>query len=152
MDKEIPALMFSPYHKESLGRVMERLDYYQKMTLEEAKVFAEEEFLDSVATYNDRLKSKRLLRKRYEVLLDEVILWNPPTAEHTELKKFCVNQIKDSIELDCDERFISVPSGKHQRSISLMELSLLKMILNTTQESIKKKLNESISVINGYKN
>ncbi|MDY8021095.1 hypothetical protein [Paenibacillus polymyxa] len=112
LNKEIPVFKPSPYYSNSLDKAIEKLKYYQTMTIEEATVFAEEAYLDSVAVHYKRLETTRLLRKRYEDLLDEIDSWNHPTPDHLELKRFCIKQIKDSIKFDCDISFISPPIGK----------------------------------------
>lgn len=41
------------------------------------------------------------LRDKYKAMLARVIAWNPPTADHTELKNFMHSQITKSIDFDC---------------------------------------------------
>ena len=55
-----------------------------------------------------KLKSDAL-RVRYLAMLSEVDRWTAPTDDHMGLKEFMVNQLRESIQFDCDSR--PAPTG-----------------------------------------
>ncbi len=42
------------------------------------------------------------LQNKYSAMLAEVVRWTPPTTEHEGLKEFMLDQLRQSIEFDCD--------------------------------------------------
>ena len=45
------------------------------------------------------------LESTYNRLLGEISNWNPPSADHVELKSFMMNQINESKRFDCDSKY-----------------------------------------------
>ncbi|MFD1179648.1 hypothetical protein ACFQ3W_25575 [Paenibacillus puldeungensis] len=109
MDAEIPVFEPSKYNLESLEKAKAQLKEFTDMSVEEAENRAEEEYQNDVKKYHEILNQKRELRIRYEKLLANVEAWTPPTSEHLELKQFCIKQLEDSIDWDCDEKYLTPP-------------------------------------------
>lgn len=42
------------------------------------------------------------IRRRYDDMLVQVMNWDPPTPDHERLKKFMVDQLRDSMAIDCN--------------------------------------------------
>lgn len=47
------------------------------------------------------LAEKATTKARYEAMLARVIAWEPPSAEHVQLRKFMIDQLHESIRFDC---------------------------------------------------
>jgi hypothetical protein len=47
------------------------------------------------------LAKNQAIEERYRAMLTEVEAWEPPTADHVELKQFMLDQLTESIRFDC---------------------------------------------------
>lgn len=113
LDKEVPDhFEANSYGKEHLLKAHEELQKYYSMSLDEAQKEADKQFERMVVYNKEQIDMKKKLKARYQRVLDEVEMWNPPTEEHVNLKNYCIEQLKTSIDNDCD---ISYYGGvKHQ--------------------------------------
>ena len=59
-----------------------------------------------------QLAEKRQLRSKYEAMLAEVNIWEPPTDEHTQFRDFMRDQITQSIDFDCGGSYGEEPEPK----------------------------------------
>jgi hypothetical protein len=58
---------------------------------------------ESIVAFNaERTREAKVIRERYEALLQQVRTWKPPTSEHNGLRDFMLEQLQSSIEHDCD--------------------------------------------------
>ncbi|MBU5262067.1 hypothetical protein [Bacillus atrophaeus] len=101
LDKSIPVFEPNPYYKENLDKERIKYDHFLKMTDDEIRHEID-------VMYDEQLEScKRLAKesqdrlKRYESILKELNVWDPPTVDHIELKNFAISQIGSSIKTDC---------------------------------------------------
>jgi hypothetical protein len=46
-------------------------------------------------------ENKKTSKKKYELMLNKVLAWEPPSKSHHDFKRFMVDQIRDSIDFDC---------------------------------------------------
>jgi hypothetical protein len=76
------------------------------MTMKEAEIHAEEYYDKAVKTREERLKECKRLERKYKAMLEKVRAWKAPTADHEELKAFMIMQITESIQSDCDPKWI----------------------------------------------
>lgn len=60
--------------------------------------------------YAKAMADKREKRRRYNRMLTKVLNWAPPTPEHQELRRFMIQQLQESIDLDCTEYDLALPS------------------------------------------
>lgn len=56
---------------------------------------------NKIKEYTQYIQEKIQLKERYQVILEQVKMWNPPTPDHEGLKTFMINQLNSSIEFDC---------------------------------------------------
>jgi hypothetical protein len=123
MDAKIPE-RFEPsgYHQERLAEARRELKKLEKMTMEQAKTLAQDHYDKSLAEHKKRLAEKRELKKKYESMLEKVLAWSPPSPDHQGLKKFMMDQISESIDFDCSEKYMKPPkkiSPKEWKSIHI---------------------------------
>lgn len=59
--------------------------------------------------HQKELRKQRKLRKNYEAMLARVMAWTPPTPRHQGLKEYMVNQLKQSIKVDCNTNNLTMP-------------------------------------------
>jgi hypothetical protein len=107
MDAPIPD-KFEPslYHLKAVEDSKQRLKELMGMTLREAEIHAEEYYDKAVKTREERLKECKRLEKKYKAMLEKVRAWKAPTADHEELKAFMIMQITESIQSDCNTKWI----------------------------------------------
>jgi len=103
MDALIPE-EFKPstYHAEEIEKVRIKLIEYQNMTNEEIKQAIEYEYNSKIKYNKEKIEEYKQMKNRYLKTLQEIEIWTPPTPDHIGLKKFAIEQIKKSIEFDCN--------------------------------------------------
>jgi hypothetical protein len=106
LDAEIPD-EFQPtdYHTKQLSDLEAKLAVLRTMSIFDAEIEADKEYLNRCAQKEDGIRKDRELRGKYKAMLAKVDAWEPPTDEHTEIKKFMMEQIRESIEFDCSESY-----------------------------------------------
>lgn len=60
--------------------------------------------------YAKAIADKREKRRRYNRMLTKVLNWVPPTPEHQALRRFMIQQLQESIDFDCTEYDLALPS------------------------------------------
>jgi len=102
MDKPIPK-EFKPtsYHKKSLETAQKQMEKLLNMTPEQMARAAKREYKQEIKSTDEYIEEKKVLEAKYTAMLDKVVLWEPPSKEHHELKKFMIEQITGSIDFDC---------------------------------------------------
>jgi hypothetical protein len=93
----------SDYHANKLEEYKEQLSNLGRITLLDAERFAEEDYQKKEKRRLRRLDEIRKLRSSYSSMLAKVIIWEPPTPDHVNLKNFMIQQIEESIRFDCFE-------------------------------------------------
>jgi hypothetical protein len=91
----------SQHYAERARAERDRLDGLLAMTPDEIEVarnVAEEKRAAAWAEANTRATASAA---RYEAMLAAAEAWEPPSEDHTELKAFMIQQLKESIRFDC---------------------------------------------------
>lgn len=105
----IPRKVDLAYFDNNIARAKEQLEHYKSLTVEEVEQEVEEDYKFALDRHHDRVNKSLEILKRYDSMLEKVIAWEPPTAEHLNLKDFAIKQIQESIEWDCDIVKMSYP-------------------------------------------
>jgi hypothetical protein len=123
MDAQIPkSFKPSTYHQERLAEAKRELEKIKKMTPKEADAEAKSYYEKELASHQKNLAAKRATKDKYQKMLEQVQSWTPPSPDHEELKTFMLEQIYQSIDFDCSEKYMDAPkkiSGKEWKSIHL---------------------------------
>ena len=108
-DAEIPeAIEPNSYHTDRLKEETARLWNLEAMSTFRIIKAAKADHQRALEAHYDYLDSMRDKRKRYQGMMEQVKAWVPPT-DHSELKKFMIQQLEDSIKYDCNESYVSIP-------------------------------------------
>lgn len=91
----------SNYHLNALEEAEASLRRFKAMSFAMAIVEVEESYRNEMSRRKEYLAKNTLLLKKYQVMLDKVKEWQPPTPDHEGLKKFMIDQITESIKFDC---------------------------------------------------
>lgn len=92
----------SDYHKVSLQKAKNKLAKLKKMKDSAFDKLLKKQIKATKNLHIEDLVERGKLRGRYQEILEEVELWNPPTKDHEGLKKFAIEQLKNSIKFDCE--------------------------------------------------
>lgn len=109
-DAPIPA-RFEPSdtYKKWLLEARANLGALVVMSVEQVAAAAEADYLERHAAWVRRRAEKTELRNRYSEMLAKVVQWEPPTTEHQGLKDFMAQQLRESIDFDCSEKYDDEP-------------------------------------------
>jgi hypothetical protein len=101
MNKDIPERFEeSSYHKTNYEQDLKELEKFNSSNTDILfKQYENEQDLE-IKSRNEYLEKNKLQIQRYDLMLQKVNKWNPPTQEHMELKNFMIKQIRESIKFD----------------------------------------------------
>lgn len=102
LDAEIPEFEPSTFYRDNLDKAKKELAAFESMTSDERRNMHEQEHAENVATAEKYIAERNVQRHRYEAMLEKAKAFTPPTAKHEGLAKFMVEQLRESIESDCD--------------------------------------------------
>lgn len=102
----------STYYAESVKRDEATLTRLHSLTKEQASAECTAAYMREVESFEKRRSGKRELREKYLRMLAKAKEWNPPTPEHVGLRDFMVQQITESIEWDCSDKYDRPPAAK----------------------------------------
>ena len=102
----------SDYHVKAGEKARCELAELDSITPAERKRAAAKAWDDAETSRLMRLEECRKTRSAYEAMLAKVKAWKPPTPDHTGLHEFMQEQIKQSIDFDCNERRYSTPTAR----------------------------------------
>jgi len=108
---ETPIKKYEPddYYIKSLTQEIAEKSRFLNLTREEMMKLWNEEFKNEFKSYTERLLEKRLLKSKYETILEDAKKFIPPTEDHINFKKFMIEQLESSIDFDCSEKYMAVP-------------------------------------------
>ncbi len=100
--EEIPE-EFAPslYHIQRVEELRLKLAGVEAWGEQTATKEAELDYLRQLSVLREDALKVSVRKDRYQVMLDEVREWQPPTAEHEPLKRFMIKQLESSIASDC---------------------------------------------------
>lgn len=81
------------YYKDRIDRAKKELEHAKNMSFEDAKVKMMKSYAENVAMYKSLAEKDIENNKKYAKVKAEVKAWNPPTAEHYDIKRFALEQI-----------------------------------------------------------
>ncbi len=92
----------SAYHKDKLAALEQEHSRLDAMTADEAAEAAAAEREQVVQANAARAAKCAETRQRYEAMIAQVKTWQPPSDDHSQLKEFMLDQLRESIRFDCD--------------------------------------------------
>ena len=99
----------SNYHADRVIEAVAAFERLSAMSVEDAAASAADAHLSEIAGCKRRALTRSELRTKYEAMLADVIAWTAPTAEHAGFKIFMVDQLKQSIDWDCSDKYDEQP-------------------------------------------
>ena len=118
-DAEIPfEFPVSDYHVKQEVKARELLLTTEALSLAESNDKAAAEYQREVDAYHERKERRATVRHRYESMLERAKAWDPPSADHVEMKQFMIQQLEESIKFDCDGSYDKFPIFKARRRLA----------------------------------
>lgn len=121
----------SDYYKNKIEDLKKELSKLLKMSNKQLQKEIDRKYEEQIKNNKEQIKKHLELKEKYEKMLEKVRKWNPPTKDHTGLKRFMEEQILQSIEFDCD---VSYYKGK----------SIIKLNVDQYRYENKKELEKDI--------
>lgn len=133
-DEPIPEV-FEPtnWHLERIKEAEAELKRLEAMSYIEALGAMKKEVSEQLQYHREGIEKDRKLKESYEAMLAQVNDWLPPTKDHYWLKEFMQQQIRDSIEFDCNGTY-------HEDAILLLEAITVDKWLEEKIESAKRQI------------
>lgn len=100
----------NPYYKEWLDNARATFSSLEKISVSEASSKACDEYHAELLEYNSACADKERIRNNYNYMLAESARWQPPSADHVNMKEFMISQLEDSITYDCTAEHLSLPA------------------------------------------
>ena len=95
LDAPIPQkLNGDSYYKVLCDKAYLELEKLRSMSTDDIHNANEEDYQNRLRNRRDSIESQTALLKRYDKVLEEVMVWEPPTNDHVGLKNFAINQIR----------------------------------------------------------
>lgn len=144
LDAPIPEKFEPSTHNRDM-LVKDKAKYAKFMALTDEEKYAELErsYNEMVAEYSkmeeEENEKRRILRERYEAMLEKVRAWNPPTPDHENLRDFMISQLEESIVFDCDEYKPIIPKKEEWCDVQ-SHINLLKRNIDISQEHYDKEI------------
>ena len=105
-DAEIPEKIEpqTEYHEKGMAGARQRLKFLRNASDAEIEAATRDANQEARDAHEKRLSEQRATENRYRTMLAKVEAWEPPTADHTQLKSFMVEQLHTTIDADGSSR------------------------------------------------
>lgn len=145
-DTKIPdEFLVDEYYYSAVNEAHDNLANFLSLTSDEISELYEVHFTKQEEQYEKTRKDKQALEVKYLRMLAEVQDYVPPSHEHINFKKFMEDQIRQSIDWDCDMKYYDVP--KRVPAMDWYKESL--DYLQRAMDNREKSLEEEIERVNG---
>jgi hypothetical protein len=124
----------SDYYLRQIRDTTAELEALENIPLKDAEEKAQTEYKAAIAHNKEYAESKKDLKKKYNAMLKDACAWTPPSKDHQGLKDFMIEQLKESIRVDCSDYAPNEPI-----------LLTGEQWLYKKQQSLKKSLNYHIA-------
>ena len=93
------------YYDNEISEYQKELLYFDQISDDDLRASLVSETEKNIKIFAERVAEKVKLSLKYNDMLDKVNDWNPPTSNHIALKSFMIEQLKTSIDYDCNVKF-----------------------------------------------
>lgn len=105
------------YYDKAIENIRAELINFGRMSSSEIKSAYDKYYLNQELKRIKAIEQCLSLKEKYTDMLNKVIAWNPPSEEHYGLKAFMEEQLKSSIDFDCDYSFYNKPTEHTSPSV-----------------------------------
>jgi hypothetical protein len=90
------------YHSQEIDKANRVLEQLVKMTDDQILQQRKFELEKRISNYKEWIETAKQNEQKLKAILVDVYKWQPPTPEHENVKKFMIEQIRSTIDFDCD--------------------------------------------------
>lgn len=105
LDKPYEPIVSSDYYKEELKSAKQSLKIAQDASPEEITKISLKKLTESKKYHKKSIVEAKIRQGRLEAILKDAEKYQPPTKDHEGIKKFMIDQIKQTIDWDCDLKY-----------------------------------------------
>lgn len=128
----------SQYHIDSLKSWEERLSELKSMTDEQLIEKRRNEIQDDINYHEKKVIECKENFTKLKSILDEVQSWEPPTEEHTGIKKFMIEQITETMKFDTDAKYHVLEIKNHTEKLNSLDIDDVKIgYLEDAERNVK---------------
>lgn len=127
------------YHTKQLNDALAALADVKTWSDDKKIAYGEEARYNDIESYTRYLVETKKKRQRYEAMIDEVSRWKPPSPDHTELKKFMLEQLNTGMNGDCSESYYIGALAKAENQDPMEYFSLYEKQLERDVEYHRKE-------------
>lgn len=95
----------SDYHVEAHKKAIAKRDYLTSLTNAECIAYGEQRRDEAIKRAQELIESTRKTAERLSAMIERVQQWQPPTDEHTNFKKFMLEQLQETLRFDGNADF-----------------------------------------------
>jgi hypothetical protein len=92
----------SEYYLTRVSETEARLAELRNMSDAEVEAAAIEQYRNELARKAEGISESMALKAKYEAMAEKVRAWDPPSEDHAPFKTFMIQQIYESIQIDCN--------------------------------------------------
>lgn len=97
------------YHDEALVAAQKTLAKLPGLHANECQRRADAVFDAAVAERQARQIRRETERQRYSAMIEKAAAWQPPTPDHEGMQDFMLEQLRTSLDHDCNDRYDEAP-------------------------------------------
>lgn len=98
-----------PYHARLVRAAEGEIERLRHLRPMEAQREMQQEHSLDMAAWRERSWRDARQRARYLAMIEKASAWQPPTADHEEMKAFMLQQLRDSLAADCGGQHNTMP-------------------------------------------
>ena len=138
MDKEYEPMTPSNYHTKALEKAKEKLKQAETLTDAELIKIRTKELEESKKYHLESITKAKTVRSKLEEFLAQAIEFKAPTPEHEGLRKFMIEQLQSTINLDGKTDY-------HDKALVEIQMELENIDANQIRFSMITDANEDIT-------
>ena len=138
MDAKIPdAFPHSDHHNKGLATARARLAELQRVEPVDSVRMAFDDYQKQWVEWKRRATESDKLRAQYAAMIQRVEAWAPPSTDHEGLRKFMIEQLRQSMVFDCYD--VKEPQGQSGDSWLKEEIRKAEWSIDYHQKEGEKK-------------
>lgn len=122
-DKKYEPRVPSDYHSKELAKAKKDLEIAKSLSDKQIISIEKKRLEKRKKEIHAQIKKIKKQRIKLDKMLGDVINWTPPTSEHTEFRRFMMQQLESTIEYDGDTEYYEEHLQKlYNRSLDAKEI------------------------------
>lgn len=148
LSSEIPEFKVDDYYLNQAKETEEKIASLLSMTQQDKEENFNKYVSDIVKSAEENLSEKKIIKQRYEKMLEQARNFDPPSSNHYNYKSFMIEQLQNSIQWDCSDDYY-LDQINRVKSLSLEEWFKSQLIIAQSDlDYYKEQLEEEQDRVN----